>query len=83
MGYDSQEETFNLQLGSTLMVSIYIYIDIACVAQWIGRMTPNDASAGSIPRSRLKIYNWVAPLCLLFILHVSHCLIVFNICIKQ
>ena len=31
--------------------------------------------AGSIPRSRLKIHNWVAPLWLVFILYVSHSLI--------
>ena len=53
----------------------FTYIFSAGLAQWIGRVTPNVASAGSIPRSRLKIYNWVAPLWLVFILHVSHCLI--------
>ena len=34
-----------------------------------------DGKRVSNPRSRLKNYNWVAPLWLVFILHVSHCLI--------
>ena len=46
----------------------------AGLAQWIGRVTLNVVNECSIPRSRLKIYNWVAPLWLVYILHISQCL---------
>ena len=48
------------------MVSIYIHC--ACLAQWIGCVTPNVVSAGSTPlKVETKNYYWVAPLWLEYI----------------
>ena len=38
------------------------YFYCACLAQWIGCVTPNVASAGSTPpKVETKNFNWVAP----------------------
>ena len=64
----------SIELYIYIHIHIYIYT-CACLAQWIGCVTPNVASAGSTPpKVETKNYNWVAPSWLVYSLHVSHCL---------
>ena len=44
--------------------------------QWLTWSIYTNCERGSIPRQRLLIYKWVAPLWLVFMFHIGHCLIV-------
>ena len=50
-----------------------MYNMCACVAQWIGRVTPNVVSVGSIPTVGTKNFQLGSTLMVVYIL--NHCLI--------
>ena len=60
---------------SYIYLYIYIHIFGACVAQRIGRVTPNVVSAGSILMVETKNLQLGSTLMVSILPHVSHCLI--------
>ena len=66
---------YSKQVYTVLQYTVYTY-SIYCLCGIVDRLLDTgDGEQGSNPRSRILIYNWVAPLWLVFILHVSQCLI--------